>query len=467
MSRRQDTDKAIRNLMQWSERPEWATAQAAVFDAHLASVGERLGYSRDELGRELDEHGYWGMLFGIMFEDFISREPAPDGNNLIDDYLKHRGWRESLHGSRYLRLLRDSVLSLHEVVGVTRGHHCDVRDLVRGGEPVRVHEHMGTQNLVQWDRLAGRVLQWEGKYIFSGGILPFHQEAAQNLLRALKDARKKLTKATSRAAGKAAPPPEAIDRLLLKEACPFFTQIWLMHTLEQLHSPLPELVNRDGESLVFTESHFPFEEKDRNAIIERLDAAADWERDPAGEPMWTWLPQDQGAGKRPEQGLSMQSFYEGQIPIGGMLELRSMALMFTTNSLERSERGKEALSSLLHELIGQPLTKIQTPEQLLTDPARAVDDGNHAAAAIDPEIAAEVIHDYLDQHYRQCLDQPIPALNGKTPKQCTKSKSGREQVVEWLKYLENHEQHRAAKEGVEPYDFGWMWEELKLAKYRW
>lgn len=67
MGKRSDTDKAIRNLMHWAERPEWASVQAAVLDAHLAPVCERLGYSRDELGRELDEHGYGGMLFGMMF----------------------------------------------------------------------------------------------------------------------------------------------------------------------------------------------------------------------------------------------------------------------------------------------------------------------------------------------------------------------------------------------------------------
>jgi len=37
---------------------------------------------------------------------------------------------------------------LYEVVEVFPGHHCDLRDLVRGGEAFRVHERMGTQNFV-------------------------------------------------------------------------------------------------------------------------------------------------------------------------------------------------------------------------------------------------------------------------------------------------------------------------------
>jgi len=458
--------------MNWAARPDWEDQQAAVFDAHLAPVCDRMGISHEELAQELAEHGYGGMLFGMMFEDFISRDFAPDGKNPIDDYLKHRGWRESVPGRRYLQQLRDSVLSLYEVIAVSPGHHGDLRDLVRGGEPIRVYEHLGTQGLVQWDRIAARALKSDGKYIFSGGILPFAQEASQDLLKVLDNTRKKLIKKLSRLADKEAVakalPPEALDRQLLQQSCPAFTQIWLMHTLERLHAPLPKMVNRDGEPLVFTESRFPFDDNDRNAIIERLDAASEWERDPAGEPVWTWLPEFKGTGKTPGQDLSIESFYNGQLPISGTLELLPKALTFTANSLERTERGKNTLMALLRDLVSPPLTKVQTPEQLMAEdkPVPQTADGGRAADTIDPEVAAGIVHDYLDRHYRQCLDQPIPALDGKTPRQCIRSKKGREQVIAWLKYLENHELRRAAEQGTAPYDFGWMWEELKLAKSR-
>lgn len=364
------------------------------------------------------------------------------------------------------------MLSLYEVIEVSPGYHCDLRDLVRGGDPVRVHEHMGTQNMVRWDRIAARVLDTNGKHRFSGGILPFPSEAAQSLLKVLAGSRKQFDKELTRVAGKQAAAKVSasvnVDELFLRDAAPAFTSLWLMHTLERLRAPLPEMVNRDGEALVFTETHFPIDEKDRNAIIERLEAAAEWERDPAGEPVWTWLPQDPGAGKLPEQGLSMQSFYDGQHPIGGTLELQPKALTFTANSLERTERGKNILLTLLRDLVGSPLTKVQTPEQLMAEheTPRQTAGGKRTAGTVDPEIAAEVMRDYLDQHYRRCLDQPIPMLDNKTPRQCARSKQGREKVIEWLKYLENNEQRRAANQGQKPYDSGWMWKELKLEKSR-
>lgn len=251
MGKRSNTDKAIRNLMDWAEQPEWREEQTAVFDAHLTPVCDRIDINQEDLALELEEHGYGGMLFGLVFEDFISRRLPPDDNNIIDDYLKRRGWRESVPGRRYLQQLRDSVLSLYEVVAVAPGHHCDLRDLVRDGETFRVHEHMGTQNLVKWDRLAARVLNMNGQHIFSGGILPFPREASQSLLRVLTESRKQFNKELSRAASKKAAakmlPSENLHELFLRDAGPAFTSIWLLHTLEALHKPLPELVNRDGE----------------------------------------------------------------------------------------------------------------------------------------------------------------------------------------------------------------------------
>jgi len=472
MGKRSNTDKAIRNLMNWAEQPEWLEEQTAVFDAHLAPICDRIDISQEELVQELEEHGYGGMLFGMVFEDFICRRLPPDDKNIIDDYLKRRGWRESVPGRRYLQELRDSVLSLYEVTEVSSGHHCDLRDLVRGGETFRVNEHMGTQKMVKWDRIAARVLNVNGKYIFSGGILPFPQEVAQSLLRVLSETRKLFNNELSRAAGKETAAgllaSENLDDLFLQDAAPAFTSIWLLYTLERLHEPLPEMVNRDGEGLVFTETRFPFVAEQLEEIAQHLEAAAEWERDNPDEHTWIWLPEPDDLGNKLQRGMAIDDLQDGQRPISGTLELKPGVLTLTTNSMERAEHGQEVLEALLHGLVGPALSKLQTPEQLMAEneTSQQGDGDRELTDTIDPEIAAEVIHNMLDQHYRQCLDEPIPMLGDKTPRQCAKSKAGRERVIEWLKHLENNELRRATGQGQAPYDSRWMWEELKLAKYR-
>jgi hypothetical protein len=472
MAKRSDTDKAIRNIMGWADRPEWMDERSALLDAHLAPACDRLGIGREELSQEIEEYDFGGMLFGIMFEDLLSRRLPPDEKNIVDEYLERRGWRESVPGQRYLKRLRDSVLSLYEVVEVSPGHHCDVRDLVRGGEDIRVHEHMGTQELVKWDRLAARVLKSNGKNVFAGGLLPFSHEAAQSLLKALADSTKRFDKENPRATGTETVAlklsAENRDDRFLRDACPSFTSVWLIHTLERLHAPLPELTNRDGEALMFTETRFPFLAENLEDIAKRLDTAAEWERDSPHAQTWIWLPEPDANVETPQRGLALETFRGGQRPIGGTLELTPGVLTLTSNSMERATRGNDTLEALLHGLIGPGLITLQTPDQLMAenDTRQHGNSDREPQDNVDPKIAAAMIHTTLDQHYRRCLDEPIPALDNKTPRQCATSKKGRDKVIEWLKHLENNELHLAAKSGREPYNSSWMWVELKLAKYR-
>ncbi|MGH8501627.1 MAG: hypothetical protein ACREVE_03990 [Gammaproteobacteria bacterium] len=467
MQKRLDADKAIRNLMKWiAESGEWSEEQDAIFDAQLAPVCEHFDIDPDELGAELTEHEYAGMMFGVLFEDFVSRR-SDDGDNVIDAYLEKRGWRESVHGRQYLQQLRDSVLSLYEVVDVAPGRHCDVRDLVRGGKVQRVYERSGTETLVKWDRLAARVLKGDGKRIFAGGLLGFPLDAATELLELLEESRNAIKKGLTQFGGGEALTPEMIQHEWLKMSCPVFVQTWLLYTLERLRAPLPELVNRDGDTLVFTETRFPLAERHREETIRRLDAAPEWERASDDEPTWNWIAEPDSVPRLPAKGLALDSFLDGSELVHGMVELLADELQLTANSLERTERAKQTVALLLHGLIGPPSTRTRTPEQALEEAASNPEsDDPNESRGIDPVEAERVMHEFMEQHYRRCLDDPLPALDGQTPRQCASSASQREKVVAWLKQVENHEYHRASETLIEPYDVAWMWDELGLARYR-
>ena len=68
----------------------------------------------------------------------------------------------------------------------------------------------------------------------------------------------------------------------------------------------------------------------------------------------------------------------------------------------------------------------------------------------------------LDDHYRRTLDDPLPMLDGKTLREAARTRTGRPQVIDWLKELENIEHRRAAQEGHRPYDAAWLWRELGI-----
>ena len=113
-------DRATQNLVQWAARGEWEPLQQAFYAAHLEPVTDGLDLPDDAFDVLPDEGA--GMLRVFILEEFFTaRFGEHDELNVVDDYLARRGWRESVPARRYLEALRDSTLSLYEVIDIVRG----------------------------------------------------------------------------------------------------------------------------------------------------------------------------------------------------------------------------------------------------------------------------------------------------------------------------------------------------------
>ena len=78
-----------------------------------------------------------------------------------------------------------------------------------------------------------------------------------------------------------------------------------------------------------------------------------------------------------------------------------------------------------------------------------------------------MVHEVLDRQYRDSLDQPVPMLGNKTPRQAAKSSASRQEVADWLEYLEKRSTHKAdPKDPMATYSFEWMWRELGVLDLR-
>ena len=82
-----------------------------MFAQHFDAVYDSYDMTMEEIADLLGES--FGMIFGCVLEDFFSARFGEEGANVIDDYLKRRGWREKVAAGRYLAALRDSRLSLY------------------------------------------------------------------------------------------------------------------------------------------------------------------------------------------------------------------------------------------------------------------------------------------------------------------------------------------------------------------
>ena len=460
-------------LMKWLRREPWSSAFGELLERHLGPACDKAGVPLEELSEVIGDH--WAMtLWGCAFEDFLTREVEGAGN-IVDDYLKRRGWNETAMNRAYMTALRSSVISLYEASDIRPGESFLARDLIRGGEPVRVSERTATRTLKPWDRIAARMVEVRGKTTLGGGVLPFEHELSESLIAAL-------GRILARAPGELADlvadlgielsPEESaavIDEAeMLRLAAPMVSTYWLNDTLERVLSPaVPKVYNSDGEEMEIFALHYRLEE---GVAAEELRAALDAAPglDPASATFWNWLAPGNGPGTRVEpkarDGLTFTSTMAQGAAVLGTLELKNRTLTLQVNSEPRAERGRALLDPLLEGLVSAPLIERQTLEQTMAE--HRTRGSAPVSSGLPPDEERRLIHAQLDAHYRQQLDAPIPALDNISPRTAAKTAKGREKIASWLKLIENRAARQGPGDPMGDYDLTWMWQELGVADLR-
>lgn len=450
------------------QREEWREDFQLVFDKHIDVPCEEYNiepqYLEDEIGREYAE-----MAVACAVEDFFTAESGPDGRNLIADFIKRRGWKESAAVRTCLQAMRESVVSLYEVIETVPKSHLFVRDLVRGGEAIRMDDRELSASVVKWDRLAMRLLEIRGKHSATSTILDFGIEESEGLLDTLLQALEKGRDAVAKTAREndfdPAEAGRAVEDFLMRDAAPLFTQFWLYRIFQALRSPPPRLVNYEGHDLLFGEARLPIIAGDPKAVERGLDEIAELERLGKGETLWQWTggPSAAPLGGSSET-MSTGSFSETGEPVRGMLEIVEGELVLTANSRERTEQGIALLEEFLPGLLGPPLVEYTDVEDAHLD--REVPASPADGLSLSPAEQTAIVHEFLDRHYREVIALPIPRLGDLSPIEASRSKDGRAALQSWLKQLENKEARGAAESGTEPYDTDWLWELLEMTDLR-
>jgi len=135
-------------------------------------------------------------------------------------------------------------------------------------------------------------------------------------------------------------------------------------------------------------------------------------------------------------------------------------LVLATVSRQRAERGRALLEAAAGPAVAYRATSSESvPRALERRPARRA----RSEDDVPPEAAAEIVQAFYERHYRAWLDEPLPALDGRTPREAANLKSARPKVIALLKDMENLSA-RERLEGRPAYDFGWMWGQLGLER---
>lgn len=427
---------------------DWRERLQDVVAEHLIPALEEFELDQEGLADLLGEQ-WTGVLWGCGFEDFLGQR-YEDGN-IVDLYLKRRGWKETALNRAYFAALRDAPVSLYEVSNVQPGTSMTLRDLLSDAAPVTVKEISATRTLKQWDRIAVRVVPERDHHVISGALLPFRAETVDFLISGLRDALKLKKRDALR-----------LTRDQLLTCAPIFTTAWLFIEIDRALTPAqPQFTNSDGDDVLFHDLRYLFASGvTQRAVAERLDRVKGFL--PQGPKLWSWLAERKGRGGKAGYGIMLDTQMEGVTVLGSM-ELKGKALLVTVNSTERADKVRKLIRDAAGDLLRTHLTTIRTVDQMRADQQR--DRPSEEVEEIPPDIARQLMRDHMDKHYRETLDAPIPALGSKSPRQAVHTAAGREKVIDWLKLLENHSA-RHDEGPITEYDFSWMWAELGLEEHR-
>ncbi len=461
---------SLAGLTKFIRRDEWREAFHQLLERHMAPACAKADVSIDELLEVVGDH-HTTVLWGCVFEDFLTRS-LDDGRNVVDDYLKRRGWKESASNKAYITALRSSVMSLYEISDIVRDQSFLARDLVRGGEPIRVSERSGTRYLKPWDRMAARLVQVGPRTEMAGGAMAFDFETGEVALQALRRAGRKARAGVDEFARKI---EEGIDSALLAEALTdtellrasafLFTNIWLDDLLQRTLNPtLPQMCNTDGDELVFTTVSYALKpEASADAIQLALDAIPALR--PERETFWNWIGQKERVSekRRADSQTFITTLDDGSLVLR-TIELKDRMLVLEANSLQRAERGRALLASVLGGLVGDPRIESRTVAELMASRPAGKSEPLSSGLSLDQERA--VLQTNMERHYMGLLDDPVPMLGNVTPRRAAKSAKGRAKLVAWLKLLENGAARQDAASPMAGCDLSWMWTELGVADLR-
>ncbi len=351
----------------------------------------------------------------------------PDGRTLTDRFLAEEGANLTAGERAFLEQARATYQGLYEVQEVRSDEGMTLRDLVSGAR-LWVRERSATRHVARWDVIVARLMaRPDGTQVLEAGLLQFPPRDADLLLQQWR----KAERALQARAGDS--PPLAVRK-------------WVGHLLSRwwltlvAFRPLPTVVTAEGDPVAFTRVRYDV--TDRDALAAALAAAPELEEVEPGR--FNWYGDASAFGR-----------------LLGTIRLSDEHLTLETNSEARAERGRWMLERLAPQALRYRATSVEDIRQALERIERR--DRGEPATPLPPEVEAELLDKFYDDHYQAWVDQPVPALDHQTPRKAARDPRRRPKLIALLKEFENREAH-AAREGRKPYDFTWLWQELGLER---
>jgi len=419
----EDRGTAIQKLLNFSSRPEFEKDREI---AVMIYWSDRLQDKTDEEIQTIGELEQTMINFNTWFLYDMDIE---EGRTITDFFLSEEGSSLSLGERAYMEKARQTSFRLYEVQNVERDKGFLLEDLW-DGKTYEVSERSGTHHFVQWDLMATRLMDiGDQHFVIDGSMFNYPSRVKSFLLKELQKQNKQYLGIES---------GNKNDSGFFKRFGILFNHWWL----DIVAFPqMPRVSTSDHDELVLT--RVIFDQKDPDRLIASIKACNVFAAANNGKYNWYENP--------PEDFTFL-----------GSLIFRKNRFIVETNSKERGERARLLLEKVAGNAIKYRITEYQDIKQALKFTPKKARPGSSSPP---PEVEAQAIKTFLDQHYQEWLDDKLPALSNKTPRHAVTLKTFRTKVIDVLKSMENNEAH-AANQGKTPYDFSWLWKALGLERER-
>jgi hypothetical protein len=308
--------------------------------------------------------------------------------------------------------------SFHAVRDVTRGESVTLKDILTGRE-VRALEHSGTEALSPGDILFAFPATAGGGTILLGCAPIIIPPAWHNRII---DFRQQMWKRRR---------PTPAD---LKDA-DFELRDLYFEIAESIYDPKPPvLTNTDGEPLVLTTLTYEL----RASVQETFEVFKGLGTSPAAK-AGTEGDDDVERNDDGTIARAVVRWLKDDETLLGTVTIEEGVLRAEVNSAERAARIQDEVASRLGDRVVLTGTDSLTSEEMMAqaianlgsdrplDASGDIDDIDDIDDERAPELAA-IEAEVMAKHWATWVDEPVPALGGKTPRQAAKSALGRERL---------------------------------------
>jgi hypothetical protein len=360
----------LQGLMKWAMRGRWSGRLLGALDEHLRPVCDETELDPDDIFEALGEDMFMSTVWLFAFEDLLTRV-FDDGSNIVDDYLKRRGWKETASARAYMTALRNSAMSVYEVSDIVPDTSFRARDLVRGGEPILINDRVATGFILPSERVAMRVVRVGSQTLVGGALLPYEHQASEHLIASLRELanlgteEKQAFADTPRSGLTGSPLADQSETKLPGAIDPRFTAAWLIDLIARApeEDPEPDDDDPEDDEIVSATARYPFAPgATADEIQSALKRCPELRQDDATS--WSWISPAKPAGvsalqkQSPPKGTSETAFEHGWDVFDG-LELEEDEVVLCVSSGEALDRACALLGETLGDLVGQPVVAME------------------------------------------------------------------------------------------------------------